>query len=79
MRHYYHSNLGYVNRAHRPVFFVGGYIPFGVRGYFRPVPANLLVYLPPPPSGYVIGYFDGYCVVYDPVTFTILNLVDLLN
>jgi len=27
----------------------------------------------------VIGYFDGYCVVYDPVTFTILSLVDLLD
>jgi hypothetical protein len=27
----------------------------------------------------VIGYFDGYCVVYDPVTFAILSLVDLLD
>ena len=40
---------------------------------------DLLGYLPPVPPGYAIGYFYGYCVVYDPVTFTILNFVDLLS
>jgi hypothetical protein len=61
------------------VFVIGGSIPFGDRGYFTPVPPHLLGYLPAPPPGYVIGYFDGYCVVYDPVTFTILSFVDLLD
>lgn len=78
IRRYYARNLGYINRARRPRFVTGGPIPLGYRGYFRPVPPRLLGYLPPPPPGYVMGYFDGYFVVYDPVTFTILNLVDLL-
>lgn len=79
MRRYYRRNFGYINRGRRPVFVIGGYISFGDRGYFRPVPPHLLAYLPPPPPGYVIGYFDGYTVVYDPVTFEILSFVDLLN
>jgi hypothetical protein len=79
MQRYYRRNFGYIYRSRRPVFVIGGYIPFGDRGYFTPVPPHLLGYLPPPPPGYVIGYFDGYCVVYDPVTFTILSLVDLLD
>ncbi len=79
LRRYYRRNLGYINLSRRPVFIIGGYIPFGSRGYFTPLPPPLLGYLPPPPPGYVIGYYDGYCVVYDPVTFTILSVVDLLN
>lgn len=58
---------------------IGTGIPFGYRGYFRPVPPQLLGYLPPPPPGYAMGYYDGYVVVYDPVSFAILNLVDLLG
>jgi hypothetical protein len=40
---------------------------------------TLLGYLPPPPPGYAIGYFDGYMVVYDPASFQILSWVDLLD
>lgn len=79
MRRYYRRNLGYVNRSRRPHFIVGGYVPPGYRGYFRPVPPHLLGYLPPPPPGYMMGYFDGYCVVYHPTTFAIVGYVDLLN
>ncbi len=39
----------------------------------------MLGYLPPPPPGYRIGYYGGYCVVYNPVTFVILSFVDLLG
>ncbi len=28
--------------------------------------------------GYQMGYFDGYVVVYDPVTYFVANMVDLL-
>jgi hypothetical protein len=79
IRRYYGRNLGYINRSRRPNLIIGGYIPLGDRRYFTPVPGPLLGYLPPPPPGYVVGYFDGYCVVYDPVTFTILSFVDLLG
>jgi hypothetical protein len=79
MRRYYARNLGYINRARRPRFVIGGYIPLGDRRYFTPVPAPLLGYLPPPPPGYAVGYFQGYCVVYDPVTFALLNFIDLLS
>jgi hypothetical protein len=79
MRRYYARNLGYINRGRRPHFVIGGYIPLGSRGYFRPVPAPLLGYLPPVPPGYLVGYYDGYCVVYDPVTFAIVSFVDLLD
>jgi len=79
MRRYYRRNFGYINRGRRPVFAVGGFIPFGDRGYFRPLPPPLLGYLPPPPPGYVMGYFDGYVVIYDPISYTILDVVDLLD
>src|SRR5882757_6573595 len=79
VRRYYRRNFGYINRGRRPSFIVGGFIPFGDRGYFRPLPPPLLGYLPPPPPGYVIGYFDGYAIVYDPISFTILSVVDLLD
>lgn len=79
MRRYYARNFGYINRSRRPHFVIGGFIPLGYRTYFRPVPPHLLGYLPPPPPGYVIGYLQGYCVVYDPTTFAIVSFVDLLN
>ncbi len=40
-------NFGYINRGRRPIFTIGGFIPFGDRGYFRPVPPGLYGYLPP--------------------------------
>jgi hypothetical protein len=79
MARYYRRNFGYINRGRRPIFTIGGFIPFGDRSYFRPVPPGLYGYMPPPPPGYVMGYFDGYVVVYDPVSFTILSTMDLLD
>jgi hypothetical protein len=79
MRRYYGRNFGYINRGRRPIFTIGGFIPFGDRGYFRPGPPGLYGYLPPPPPGYVMGYFDGYVVIYDPVSYSVLNVMDLLD
>jgi hypothetical protein len=79
MRRYYARNFGYIDRGRRPRFMIGAYIPFGYRGYLRLVPSALLGYLPAPPPGYVLGYFQGYLVVYNPRTFTILNVMDLLS
>ena len=79
MRRYYGRNFGYINRGRRPIFTIGGFIPFGDRGYFRPVPPGLYGYLPPAPPGYVMGYFDGYVVINDPVSYSVLNVMDLLD
>lgn len=79
LRRYYHRNLGYINRANRPRFVIGGYFPFGNIGYLTPLPPPVYGYLPPPPPGYQMGYYDGYVVVYDPVTYFIANVVDLLQ
>jgi hypothetical protein len=43
----------------------------------RPVPAAVIRELAPPPPGYVFGYIDGYCVVYNPTTLLIADVIDL--
>jgi hypothetical protein len=41
------------------------------------VPVALVRDLPAIPPGCAIGYIDGYCVVYDPGTLEIVDVVDL--
>ncbi len=79
LRRHYLSHLRYINRARRPHFAMGGYFPYGDIGYLSPLPPTLYGALPPPPFGYSMGYFDGYVVVYDPVSYFIANVVDLLQ
>jgi hypothetical protein len=79
LRRHYASRLRYINRARRPVFTVGGYFPYGDIGYLSPLPPDVYGYLPPPPPGYRMGYWDGYVVVYDPFTYFIANLIDLME
>ncbi len=78
-RRYYLRNLGYINRIRRPIFSVGGYFPYGDIGYMTPVPVSLYGQIAPPPPGYQMGYFDGYVVVYDPSTYFIADLIDLIQ
>ncbi|HEX4020854.1 MAG TPA: hypothetical protein VHX63_06910 [Acidobacteriaceae bacterium] len=79
LRQYYKGNLGRVNRSRRAHFSRGGYIPAYYRHYFRPVPPTMIGYLPPVPPGYVLGYYNGYIVVYDPATFLIVSVLNLLQ
>jgi hypothetical protein len=79
LRRHYLSRLRYINRARRPSFAIGGFFPYGDVPYLSPLPPALYGYLPPPPTGYSMGYFDGYVVVYDPITYFIANVVDLLQ
>ena len=79
LRRYYAARIRAINRARRPVFTVGGYYPYADIGYLQPIPADVYGYLPPPPPGYQMGYYDGYVVVYDPVTYFIVNLIDLMQ
>jgi hypothetical protein len=78
LRGYYAARMRAINRANRPRFAVGGYYPYADIGYLQPVPPDVYGYLPPPPPGYQMGYYDGYVVVYDPITYFIANLVDLM-
>ena len=61
------------------MFIVGGYFPYSYIQYVTPLPPPVIGYLPPPPPGYRMGYYQGYVVVYDPTTYFILNVIDLLR
>ncbi|HUZ04225.1 MAG TPA: hypothetical protein VMU62_02620 [Acidobacteriaceae bacterium] len=79
LRQHYQGGFGRIDRQHRPRFARGGYIPGTYRGYFQPVPYNMIGYLPPVPPGYAMGYYDGYVVVYNPGTYLILSVLNLLQ
>jgi len=79
LHRYYFSRLAAINRANRPRFVIGGFFPYGYIPYLSPLPPDVYSYLPPPPPGYSMGYYDGYVVVYDPVTYFIVNIIDLLQ
>jgi hypothetical protein len=76
---HYARNLGYINRARRPRFVAGGFFPYRYVPFITPVPPRVIGFLPPAPPGYRMGYFQGYVVVYDPLTGFIVNMVDLLS
>jgi hypothetical protein len=79
LHRYYLRNLSLINMASRPRFVVGGFFPYAYIPYITTVPPNVYGYLPPPPPGYQIGYYQGYVVVYDPVTYFIANVIDLMQ
>jgi hypothetical protein len=71
--------MGEINRANRPVFNVGGYYPYADIEYLQPVSQDVYGDLPPPPPGYQMAYYDGYVIVYDPITYFIAAVIDLLQ
>jgi hypothetical protein len=77
LRQYYQSRLKSVDPAHRSRLVVGGSIAREVVTYIEPVPVEIVEVLAVP-AGYVVGYWDGYCIVYDPNTLIIVAVVDLL-
>jgi Ni/Co efflux regulator RcnB len=79
LRRYYQAPLGTVRVERRPHFSVGYAIPRAYRSHITVMPQHVRRHLPPPPRGYQVGYYQGYSVVYDPVTFTILSVLDLLT
>lgn len=66
-----------VNSRNRARLYRGGYLPNGWRGRIHPLPPQYVRELPAPPQGYLIGYFDGYAVVYNPNTGLILQVVNV--
>jgi hypothetical protein len=77
LHRYYARNLLSITLGSRPVFAIGGFFPYAYIPYITPAPPQVYAYLPPPPPGYQIGYYQGYVVVYDPVTYYIANVIDL--
>jgi Ni/Co efflux regulator RcnB len=76
-----YKDIGHVDAAHRTMhhdrYVAGGHLPDDWRKHIHPVPAALIRELPPVPAGCTIGYIDGYCVVYDPGTLEIIDVIDL--
>jgi hypothetical protein len=62
---------------HRHRLFAGGYFPMRYLQGIQPIPLSLMGYLPPIPDGYEVGYYDGYCIIYDPDTLRVLSAIDL--
>lgn len=75
-QHYKNISRDMKNRGH---FVAGERLPNDWRHRMHPVPQAVVAELPPPPPGYVFGYIDGYCVVYDPNTGYIADVIDLAN
>ncbi len=78
MKQHYQRILGNVDKQHRPSLQQGQPMPSKYRPYITAAPNSLKKRIPAVPNGYDIGYYQGYVVVYDPETFVILTLVDLL-
>jgi Ni/Co efflux regulator RcnB len=74
---YFYEDMRRVNQWHRWHLFVGGYFPRRYESYIQPIPPSLMVYLSPVPPRYEIGYFDGYCFVYDPRSLLVVSVVDV--
>lgn len=75
-QHYRSDAMRYRNHQ-RPPFARGYTIP---RNYsIRPVPQSYWRGMPPPPSGYQYGYYDGYMVAYNPTTRIIADVMDLVT
>lgn len=79
LHHHYRASLRSVRIEHRPYFGPGYTIEPAYRRHVAVLPSHHRRHLPPPPHGYEMGYYEGYGVVYDPLTFTILAVLDLMT
>jgi hypothetical protein len=77
LHQFFLGDMRRLNRIHRYRFFAGDYFPRIYLANIQPIPPQLIGYLPPPPPGYAIGYYDGYCLVYDPISLEIVSVIDL--
>jgi Ni/Co efflux regulator RcnB len=78
LQSHYRSEHIQVDTAHRWAWHRGENFPVGWHDHIRPLPQVDISLLPPPPPGYVFGYYDGWAVVYDPSTGVILDAVDVM-
>lgn len=77
-QHYNQTNYRHdVNASHRAHLVRGSHLPNGWHEHMHALPPQYVRELPPPPQGYLIGYYDGYAVVYSPDTGVILEVVNV--
>jgi len=76
-RQFFLGDPRYIHRVHHHRLFVGGYMPRIYLTNLQPIPPELMTYLPPVPLGYEVGYYDGYCLVYDPNSLLVASVFDL--
>jgi Ni/Co efflux regulator RcnB len=78
---HYRSNLEQIRRHpdRRHSIRAGERLPNEFRGHLRAVPQSYYRYVPAPPPGYRLGYYDGYVVAYNPTTQIVADVLDLMN
>ncbi len=58
----------------RPPFGPGYYVPHYRRHHIRPAPPHIIMRMGNIGGDYVVGYIDGFAVVYNPRTFFVLRI-----
>jgi hypothetical protein len=74
---YFLADMRRIDRVERPYLSVGSYLWPQDLDRMERIPQELMAYLPPVPPGYAMGYYDGYCLVYDPYSLVIVGMIDL--
>lgn len=78
LRSYYGTRLRTIRRSGRPSLGPGTYFPAEFIPAIQPVSQDAWGSLPPIPAGFQPGFYEGFVMVYDPVTFWISGVTDLL-
>ncbi|HEY3928920.1 MAG TPA: hypothetical protein VGL89_11120 [Candidatus Koribacter sp.] len=53
-------------------------LPVQIQTVIQPVPMELVGYLGPAPDGFQYGFADGYVFVYDPTTFFVIDVFEVM-
>jgi hypothetical protein len=77
LRRYFFEDMRHIHEERRRPILAGRYLPHVYLAHIRPIPSDLMVYLPPIPPGYEVGYYNGYGLVYDPYSGWVLSVIDL--
>ena len=78
IRQHFDVQIRSVDRSHRVHIREGGFIPAESVTVIQPVPVEVVELIPPVPEGCVVGFWDGYIIVYYPDDFYIVSYIDLL-
>jgi outer membrane biosynthesis protein TonB len=78
LKQHFDTQIRSVDRSNRPHIRVGGFITAESVTYIEPVPVEVIALLPPVPDGCVVGFWDGFIIVYYPDDFYIVSYIDLL-